>query len=98
MNQPEFTITMTSKDEPFEVTIQQSEATRWDIERAQRRWPPQDEAWNLWSTFVCWNAARRMGRIPADMTFEAFTDLVVRIEFQVADEVDPTQPEVTPDS
>lgn len=97
MQMPEFEITMTGK-EPFTVTIQQSEATRWDIERSQRKWPAQEEAWNLWATFVAWNAARRMGRIPADMTFEAFTDLVERVEFITSDDVDPTNPEVTPDS
>jgi len=97
MQAPVFTITLTGQGDPFDVTIQQSEATRWDIERSQRNWPQQEDAWNLWSTFVCWNAARRQGRIPADMTFDAFVDLAERIEFKATEDVDPTQPGATPD-
>jgi hypothetical protein len=97
MQLPVFEVTLVDS-EPFDVSIQQSEATRWEIEQSARGWPDKTEAWNLWTTFVAFNASRRLGRIPADMTFDAFTDLAVRIDIKAVAEADPTQPDPTPDS
>lgn len=97
MQQPVFAVTLTGTG-VFDVTIQQADATRWDMARAEHGWPAQDEAWNLWSTFVAFNAARRGGKIPSDMRFEVFTDLCERLELKAVDEVDPTLPDPTPGS
>jgi hypothetical protein len=96
MQQPKFVVKWAGREET--VRLQQGDITRWDMQRAVNHWPPQEEAWNLWSTFVCYNGLRRLGLIDQGMPFDVFVDQVEQITLEDIEEVDPTPPEATPDS
>ena len=97
MQDPRFVVKWAGGNEAS-VKLTQSDSTRWDMERAVRKWPQQEDAWNLWSTFVVWNALRRTQQVEKGMPFDVFVDQVESIVLEGLDEVDPTPPEVTPDS
>lgn len=87
-------------DSQVEVQTTNSDLVRWDMTRAKQRWPSDPrEAPFLWLTFLAWAALKRTQTIPADTTWEAFSDSTQEIanlddEGQEADqvvEVDPTQ-------
>jgi hypothetical protein len=57
------------------VQVRNTEYLRWDRTAAKHGWPRMQQAPFLWITFVAWAALRREGRIPADWTWEAFSDV-----------------------
>ena len=95
MEAPKFHITHADGNE-FDVVVQQPEMSRWDIERAVRGWPAQEDAWNLWSSFVTYKAAIRQARIDPNMPWDTWVDQTVKIELETTVDVDPTQTEVSP--
>lgn len=95
MQDPKFTVQWDGKTE--EVTVQQADITRWEMQRAVNNWPQQESAWNLWSTFVVFNSLRRNGKVDGGMPFDAFVDQVEKITLEGMDEVNPTQPAPTAD-
>lgn len=58
--------------EVLELQTLNPDLIAWDMTRAKHRWPTIDDAPIKWATFVAWHAARREGRIPADLTYEAW--------------------------
>ena len=69
------------------------DAVRWDVHRANKRWPATGDAPMLWLTFLAWAAANRTGRTL--LTFEAWNDQTIAVNVHEDDDqgdVDPTQP------
>lgn len=95
MQDPKFVVTWDGKEQT--VRVQQADITRWEMQRAINNWPEQDTAWNLWATFVTFNALRRAGHIDQGMPFDVFVDQVETIRLEGLDAVDPTPPVPTAD-
>lgn len=90
------------------VQILNVDLLRWDRTAAKHSWPHFESvpAWH--STFVAWSALRRTGAIPADMSWESFSDehceqvTAITADGTPADgadgldAVDPTRPEAAP--
>jgi hypothetical protein len=95
MQDPKFVVRWDGKEEA--VLVQQSDITRWEMQRAINGWPQQEDAWNLWATFVTFNALRRAGKIDGGMPFDVFVDQVEKIQLEGVDQVDPTQQAPTAD-
>lgn len=90
-------------DSTVEVQTSNADLVRWDMTRAKQRWPsdPRDAPF-LWLTFLAWAALKRTQTIPADTTWEAFSESTQSItnlddEGQPSEDgtasVDPTQRE-----
>jgi len=62
----------------------------WDRTRYKHKWPPVQDAPMLWTTFITWAGARRLGMIPADYTYETWESEVIAIEILNAGEDDET--------
>lgn len=95
MQTAKFTVTWDGKTET--TPVQQSDITRWEMQRAMNGWPEQEDAWNLWATFVSFNSLRRRGVIDQGMPFDVFIDQVEHIALEGTAEVDPTLPVPTAD-
>lgn len=87
LKMPVFEVRLTGK-EPYELAVANGDLVRWDMRRTSEGWPAMDQAHNLWASFICWSAARRTGKFMA--SWEEWIDQVESIDFQAADEVDPT--------
>lgn len=55
---------LVDRDDPVTAHVTNPSMVAWDIHRADKRWPKQDEAPFLWLTFVCWDALCRQGEYP----------------------------------
>jgi hypothetical protein len=83
----------------LEVQTDNRDLVLWDRTRVKHRWPKFDEAAFLWMTFVSWSAARRMGAIPPDLTFERWEAEVLDVAVVEDDDPElgtPTQPGLDP--
>lgn len=58
----------------LEVQTANPDMVRWEKTRAQHRWPAWADAPVTALTFVAWSALRREQQIPADLTWEAFSE------------------------
>jgi hypothetical protein len=65
--------------EDLEVQTDNRDLVLWDRTRIRHKWPKFDEAAFLWLTFLSWSAARRMGAIPPDLTYERWEADVIDV-------------------
>jgi hypothetical protein len=72
ISSPHLQVLRGSLDAPEVMDIQtlNPDLIAWDMTRAKHRWPEVKDAPFLWLTFISWHAARREGRIPADLTYD----------------------------
>jgi hypothetical protein len=82
----------------YDVQTYNPDLVLWDRERVKRKWPLPADAPFVWLTFLAWRALMREGAITSDLTLEAFTARTLEVSSAVADDVDPTQTDLTPDS
>jgi hypothetical protein len=87
--------------EDLEVQTDNRDLVLWDRTRIRHKWPKFDEAAFLWLTFLSWSAARRMGAIPPDLTYERWEADVIDVANVDADDADvglgsPTPPGPAP--
>jgi hypothetical protein len=74
LTSPRLRIWRGSLDAPevLEVQTLNPDLIAWDMTHAKHKWPELKDAPFKWLTFIGWHAARREGRIPADLTYEAW--------------------------
>jgi hypothetical protein len=65
--------------DPLEVQVINADLVRWDRTRFKHKWPPMSEAPFLGQTFLAWCAARRIGAIPSDLTYETWEELSLEV-------------------
>lgn len=95
------------EDEYLEVDVQTDnrDLIQWDAVRARKGWPTTADAPMLWTTFIAWHAAHRVGG-PVPDSFDEFRTLCVQVQpitrdgtvieraadLEEADDVSPTKP------
>lgn len=75
----------TADGSTFEVQTLNPDLIRFDMTRARHGWPDAQGAPFVWLTFIAWAALKREGQIPADLTWETFSE-VVCIDVQTVDD------------
>jgi hypothetical protein len=70
---------------------------RYEMTAPRQGWKPlggdAEFSGQIWAAFVAWAAAKRLALLPADLTWEEFSNNVEAVEAEGDDEdVDPTQP------
>lgn len=99
---PNLRVLRGSLDAPEVIEIQtlNPDLIAWDMTRARHKWPVTQETPFKWLTFIAWHACRREGRIPPDLTYEAWEGTTLNVENLDTDDgggaVDPTPPELVP--
>jgi hypothetical protein len=100
---PHLRVLRGSLDAPEVIEIQtlNPDMVAYDMTRAKHKWPDMQQAPWKWMTFVAWHAARREGRIPADMTYESWEATTLDVGAITDDDdegeaVDPTPPGLGP--
>lgn len=88
--------------EVIEVQTLNPDMVAFDMTRAKHKWPDMQTAPFKWMTFVGWHAARREGRIPADLTYESWEATTLDVTALTDDDeeggaVDPTPLGLGPD-
>lgn len=58
----------------FEVQIDNRDLIHFDKTRLKHRWPAPGDAPSFWATFIAWSHLRREGLIPADLSWEVFSE------------------------
>lgn len=69
-----------NEGEYLEIDVQTDnrDLIQWDAVRARKGWPDTREAPMLWSTFIAWHAAHRVGG-PVPATFDEFRAQCVQV-------------------
>lgn len=69
-----------NEDEYLEIDVQTDnrDLIQWDAVRARKGWPAAKEGPMLWTTFIAWHAAHRVGG-PVPDTFDEFRALCVQV-------------------
>lgn len=92
--------------EVIEVQTLNPDLIAWDMTRARHKWPEVKDAPFKWLTFLAWHACRREGRIPSDLTYEAWEASTLNVSNVAAEDdddaeagspVDPTHAAAAPD-
>lgn len=65
--------------EPFTVQTDNRDMLLWETVRVRHKWPAFNEAPVRWLTFLSWSAARRVGEIPAEVTYEVWETQVLDV-------------------
>jgi hypothetical protein len=58
----------------LEVQTANPDLIRYERTAARHKWPVMTEAPVSWLTFLAWAALRREGQLPAEVTWERFSD------------------------
>lgn len=58
----------------LDVQTQNPDLIRWEKTQAKHGWPKAQDAPMTWLTFIAWAALRRESAIPAELTWETFSD------------------------
>jgi hypothetical protein len=109
LSSPNLRVLRGSLDAPEVIEVQtlNPDLIAYDRTRLRQKpvWPAaQDNPWQ-WLTFLAWHACRREGRIPADLTYEAWEGSTLQVENVTDDEdedadgvgvTDPTPPGAVP--
>jgi hypothetical protein len=90
LSSPRLRVLRGSLDAPeiLEVQTLNPDLIAWDMTHARHKWPELKEAPFKWLTFIAWHACRREGRIPADLTYEAWEASTLEITNLTDDEDD----------
>jgi hypothetical protein len=74
LSSPRLRVLRGSLDAPEVIEVQtlNPDLIAWDMTRGKHHWPELKEAPFKWLTFISWHAVRREGRLPADVTYEAW--------------------------
>jgi hypothetical protein len=99
LTSPRLRVLRGSLDAPEVVEVQtlNPDLVAWDMTRARHRWPEVKDAPFKWLTFIAWHAARREGRIPADLTYEVWESTTLDVTTVEDEPVDPTPADPGPD-
>lgn len=74
--------------EVIEVQTLTPDLILWDMTYLKHRWPSFKDAPIKWLTFIAWAACRREGRIPADLSPEAWEASALDVSVIDDDEAD----------
>jgi hypothetical protein len=60
---PTVAVVLEQDDQDVEIIVQTDnrDAIQWDVSRARKDWPKQQDAPTLWLTFMAWHALKRTG-------------------------------------
>lgn len=98
LTSPRLRIWRGSLDAPEVIEIQtlNPDLIAWDMTHARHKWPELKDAPFKWLTFIGWHAARREGRIPSDLTYEAWEASTLEVAAIDEDEDEGAGGESTP--
>jgi len=85
-------------DDGREYTVQalNPDLIAWDRTAAKQHWPQGNAAPFLWLTFLAWKASIRAGELPADTTWESFSETICVQVANVTDDDGPGVDEANP--
>lgn len=84
-------------DEPLEVQTDNRDMLLWERTRTRHKdWPKMEDGPFKWMTFISWAAARRLGLINGQDTYEKWEASCVQVEALTDDEDDETGTPIEP--
>lgn len=85
-------VELSDRDETFEVATNVTDNRIYAVTAKKHGWLAQSDDAVGYTAFVAWAAARRTGKIAADLTYEAWEKLVVDISLIEDEVISPTEP------
>lgn len=77
-----------------EIQTIQADMLRYELTALRQKWPTlasDAPAMVVMTSFLAWAAGKRLGLLPADLTWEAFSERVEDVDVLDVEPVDPTQ-------